>query len=500
MLRRFGRPTGSMGGLLLLGVGILTAIVAVSFLLASRTDGYTNSLVRNQQLYSVLPRATFMLQDMERGQRGYLLTNEDSYLQPYREGIGQLPAIREGLRQLRDSGIADRAKIGRLQELIDQKIDELRRSIELNQQGRRDEALAVVRTNAGKAVMEEARDILDDLLDNAVAQNAFTRQRISETANASVWATAGGAVLVIIVATLLIILVRRVARQQAAAREEIEALNAGLELRVEERTLALTRANEEVQRFAYIVSHDLRAPLVNIVGFSSELDSAVATLGRLLEALPEGAVPPPLLRDARMAVSEEIPEAVNFIRASTSKMDKLINAILHLSREGRRELFAERVDLGELVARSFASLQHQIDETGAHVDIQPGLPSIISDRLALEQIVGNLIDNALKYRAPNREPDLSVSWKRQGRQVMLTFADNGRGIAPQDYERVFELFRRAGRQDAPGEGIGLSTVRALARRLGGDITVTSVLGEGSKFLLTLPMVFTPDEQGKSTTR
>jgi signal transduction histidine kinase len=267
------------------------------------------------------------------------------------------------------------------------------------------------------------------------------------------------------------------------ARREVMALNETLEERVTDRTTALTRANDEIQRFAYIVSHDLRAPLVNIMGFTSELEVGTATLKSYFEA--EAPTEDQTL-EAKRAAEEDIPEAVHFIRASTTKMDGLIGAILKLSREGRRELQRERVDLQTLLVQASTSLQHQLDTAGAAIEIPDALPSVVGDRLALEQVFGNILENAVKYLSKDRTGRIEVSGEEGGGRVKIKISDNGRGIDEKDQERIFELFRRAGAQDRPGEGVGLAHVRALVRRMGGDVTVSSRLGEGSTFEVDLP--------------
>ena len=113
---------------------------------------------------------------------------------------------------------------------------------------------------------------------------------------------------------------------------------------------------------------------------------------------------------------------------------------------------------------------------------------MVSDRLALEQILSNLVENAVKYLQPGRPGRIMVTARADSGRVIIDVADNGRGIAPGDHERIFELFRRAGQQDQPGEGLGLAHVRALAYRLGGVITCISTLGAGATFRLSLPRV------------
>lgn len=258
-----------------------------------------------------------------------------------------------------------------------------------------------------------------------------------------------------------------------------------------QRSSDLAAANEEIQRVAYIISHDLRAPLVNIMGFTSELESLREPIARFYADvsanLPAGAT-----AKAQAAIEEDLPEAIGFIRTSAAKMDRLIGAILKLSREGRRVLVPEPVDVQAVVEATRATLDHQLDEAGAVLEIE-GLPALFTDRLAIEQIFGNLIENAIKYRDPERPARISVRGRDAGPCAEYVIEDNGRGIDPKDHERIFELFRRSGRQDRPGEGIGLANVRALVRRLGGSIRVSSELGRGSSFILTLPKVMRHEE-------
>jgi signal transduction histidine kinase len=117
------------------------------------------------------------------------------------------------------------------------------------------------------------------------------------------------------------------------------------------------------------------------------------------------------------------------------------------------------------------------------------IPQIVTDRVAIEQILSNLIENATKYLQPGRPGVITVSGEQRRDRVILSVADNGRGIDPRDHQRIFDLFRRSGQQDQPGEGIGLAHVRALAYRLGGMIDVESEPGRGSTFRLNLPKTY-----------
>jgi signal transduction histidine kinase len=288
------------------------------------------------------------------------------------------------------------------------------------------------------------------------------------------------------------------------ARQELSAVNATLENRVVDRTAELRKthgalrdinenleqivaartadlqdANEEIQRFAYIVSHDLRAPLVNIMGFTSELESVREEL-LSAGALPHG-------DPGREPAVRDFDESLSFIRAATTKMDGLIGAILKISREGRRSFQPEPLDMNTLVKNLADAIRHQIDAAGASIEVDE-LPSLTADRLAVEQVFSNLLDNAVKYLDPGRPGQIRVSSRDMGSRIAYEVEDNGRGIAEPDHVRVFQLFRRAGIQDRPGEGIGLAHVSALVRSLGGRIELNSTLGAGTTFRVILPKV------------
>ena len=247
----------------------------------------------------------------------------------------------------------------------------------------------------------------------------------------------------------------------------------GLEERVRERTADLGRANEEIQRFAYIVSHDLRAPLVNIMGFTSELEGSLAAIAELIERSRRRGAERAVAQDARAAAPRGPARGDRLHPLLDPKMDGLINAILKLSREGRRVLMPEPIDLKALLKAAAANVQHQLDRGRRRVvDRRPSVPPLVADRLALEQIFGNLLDNAVKYLRRTAAADRRRARRRSAASASSSRSqDNGRGIAAQDHERVFELFRRSGAQDQPGEGIGLAHVRTMVRNLGGDITL-----------------------------
>lgn len=263
-----------------------------------------------------------------------------------------------------------------------------------------------------------------------------------------------------------------------------------LERKVEERTARLTEAYKELQNFAYIVSHDLRSPLVSIRGFVSELRF---DLEKVLDAVE--ILIPNLGEEQRKALEvslrDSIPEAMDFIDTSTTKMDRLIKGILKLARLGHRVFQYEDLDLKEMAEHQIKVLAYPIEKN--HIDIiSDALPVIHSDRLAMEQILSNLLSNAVKYLATDRQGKIHILATEEGDKVHLQIKDNGRGIEVEDQEQIFDIFRRGRDIDIPGEGMGLTYVKTLVQRLGGQIHCESKRGEGSCFTLVLPKSPSPE--------
>jgi signal transduction histidine kinase len=459
--------------LLVAGMISLLGIVGTSLWLVSKVQTYFAELIEVREVRSAAADLLSTLKDAETGQRGFVITGEASFRKPYDDALKAVSERQKALEENVARFPHYAAGMPDIKRLVSEKLVELAETVEAVAQGDAAEAIAQVKTDRGRIIMDELRAQLGGI-DTLWSAGALR------------WTTVIGAIAIIGVLGGAAVIVAQYTRDIVVARREVETLNTTLEKRVDERTEELIRANQEVQRFAYIVTHDLRAPLVNIMGFTSELQASLASIQNYVLADEK----PPSMDDileARRAASEDLPEAIGFIRSSTKKMDGLINAILKISRDGRRELKIERVDIKALVETGAAAVNHQISESDGEITIDEKLPTVISDRLSLEQVFGNLFDNAIKYQSPDRPLRISVTARNAGRAgFYIEFTDNGRGIAPEDHERVFELFRRSGTQDRPGEGIGLAHVRSLMRNLGGDIVVKSELGQGTTFVLRLP--------------
>lgn len=496
-LREFLRTSSLARSVVLLLTAALVLLLAVNvstFIMINRTAAFNAQVDQAWQARRVARSIILNIQSAETAQRGFLLTGQPGFLVTFEKNKAAMAGIFADFERRAAGDEVALASAEALTRITRDKFIEMSATLDLARQGRIGQAVSRVRTGQGQA-MTEALNAEMSRLDAHIGDLLEQRRDRSERgAFVTVAINAIAGVLILVLAGIIFMLVRRYLAEINAARAELDRVNAGLEETVKARTGALIRANEEVQRFAYIVSHDLRSPLVNVMGYTSELEQAGKTIDLQMSKV-ETVAPDILEKDALLAVREDIPEAVGFIRASTEKMDRLINAILKLSREGRRNLTPESLDMTAMVGRIADSIRHQTEEKGAQIVVET-LPAFENDRLSIEQVFGNLIDNAVKYLDASRPGHIVVSGQdKPGGWVEYAVTDNGRGIAPRDHERVFELFRRAGRQDTQGEGLGLAFVRNSVRRLGGEITLESTLGEGSTFRLKFPKRLILDEAG-----
>ena len=470
---------------MVLGFAALLAAAAAAAWVTGRSADHTYWVNHTYNVELSISRLQTLIEQSEASRRGYILTELPSYLATQHATAAKVAPAVDRLAALTQDNSRQRARIAQLRHLIDEIRAQQDRTLALVQEGKGGDAARSFTAETSARRMRDVRTLLAAMSADEInlLRTRDDAQRASVNTFYLVLAVAGA--LIVLVATVSTATILRYTRDLGTARDRLQLLNTDLEGAVAERTADLIRANEEIQRFAYIVSHDLRSPLVNVMGFTAELESATTALRAFLDAAEKDA-PGIVTDDARAAAREDLPEAIAFIRTSTQKMDRLINAILRLSREGRRVLSPEPVSIADIAATVRDSLKHIADERGAEIVIERPLPTLVGDRLAIEQILSNLVENAVKYSSPDRAGRIVIRGRSERDRRIVEVADNGRGIAESDHARIFDLFRRSGPQDQPGEGIGLAHVRALVYRLGGTIDVASTLGIGTIFTLSLP--------------
>ncbi|QAU50239.1 sensor histidine kinase [Bradyrhizobium guangzhouense] len=475
------------------GLVVLTAISAGSIYLVNKARDDNKWVVHTLEVENQLNALLLELRRAESGARGYLLTQGENFKADHEKAVAEIVPALDRITRLTGDNPAQRESIEKLSAAIETRLGQFSQEMEFVRQGQLDKSIALVReaaaANTTSAISREATAMMQE--EERLFRLRSVNSDRSQTLAASL--TGIGSGLVVVLALISIWLVRRSARSRDEAEARLRDANLNLEATVDERTADLREANDEIQRFAYIVSHDLRSPLVNIMGFTSELEELGKDIFRRIGGLagvPAGGPPVDAaeipLEGADKQMSADFSEALGFIKSSIARMDRLISAILNLTREGRREFQPERIDTRDFIETIVSSLAHQASEAQAEIHLEP-LPNIVSDRLALEQIFSNLIDNAIKYLKNGVPGEIRIRGRTKLGYAIFEISDNGRGIDPRDHQRIFDLFRRAGTQDKPGQGIGLAHVRALVRRLGGTMSVSSELNAGSTFTITLPI-------------
>ncbi len=235
--------------------------------------------------------------------------------------------------------------------------------------------------------------------------------------------------------------------------------------------ISLKRSNEDLERFAYVSSHDLQEPLRTIVTFS-----------QLLERRYKGQMGP------------EADEFIGFIVDAGKRMQALINDLLEFSRVATRGGPPAETESEAVLEHALAALASTIAESGAAISHGP-LPAVLADPTQLQQIFANLISNAIKFRREGVPPDIRISARWDDGMWEFAVADNGIGIEPQYQEKIFVIFQRLhGREKYPGTGIGLAIVKRIVERHGGRVWVESEPGKGSTFYFTLPAAREPAQE------
>jgi PAS domain S-box-containing protein len=566
---------------------VFSAVIALTIAFLSYTNAQQvaeagDQLRIAQEVRSLSADLLSNLKDAETGQRGFLVTGEDQYLEPYNQALSEVPRIVRRLEAVVAKWPDEAQGLGAIQPLISSKLSELQQTIALRRAHRDAEALAIVRRGRGKAIMDEIRQRLGAITEVAQGRS----NRLSEAAGQSTGrlrlASTGGSLILLGFLAVLAITVSRstTLREQlyvqARAREKLwattvssiadaviltdasgkitfinsvaqqlsgwdetealgrsvsdvlvlvneetrarvdnpveQALQTGVAVgltnhttligkkggeisiddsaapirdedgkivgavlifrditakrlsdrKVAETAVALRRANEELQQFAYMASHDLRSPLNSV---SSMAQILAQRLGNQL--------------------GKEGQELIDYITGGVARMNRLIDDILSFANasEVNREP-AYPVPVDQMLERALENLASEIRESGASIKSDP-LPWVLAHETPVLQMLQNLVGNALKYSSDD-PPQIFISSAEQGSECVISVRDNGIGIEHQYAEEIFQPFRRLHGQEYPGSGIGLASCKKIATAYGGRIWVESEPGKGSTFFFTLP--------------
>lgn len=447
------------------GFWVLPFIPVLLFFMALRT---TSSLiesaddVRHTNVVQLrLQELLATLNDVEVGQREFVLTGSDDNLKPYYENKKSIYKQLGTLEQLTSGNERQRRSIASLKDLVPQKFEEMDKTIDLRRTAGMEAASKIVINNRGEKAMDDIRTVIQNM---AHREQDLLQER-SLTQNKSFVKTIAILAFVLLLNIFFVgalwFLIRRESAEQKREEQKIRELNAELEKRVEQRTDALRRSNEDLQQFAFVASHDLQEPLRMVASYT-EL----------------------LRRRYENKLDAEADEYIHFAVDGVKRMSMLIRDLLEYSRAGQAsEESLQTVDSEKTLARVLETLSYGIQEAGAVVTHDP-LPEVRFDGLRLSQLFQNLIGNALKYRG-DKNPAIHISAKEEGTNIVFSVQDNGIGIDPKYAGQIFGIFKRLHGYEYEGTGIGLAMCKKIVERYGGKIWVDSQLGEGSTFSFTI---------------
>jgi signal transduction histidine kinase len=439
------------------------------------TNAY--SLAHSWQVVHQVERVLGSAVNAETGERGYLISGMDSYLEPYTTARQDLPGELARLQSLIADNPSQQERLRDLRATLDRRLSVLERAIDIRWRGGPDMSAALLTGGPGKVEMDHVRAVCDSM--------EVEEDRLLAIRRASTDSSTRRAQVAVVFASILdffLILFAfwqfarerglRVAAETAGERlvlaqketearaEEVRSLNATLEDRVRVRTAELERINRELEAFSYSVSHDLRAPLRTIDGFSLALEE-----------------------DYAATVGDTGRDYIGRVRGGVQRMGQLIDALLQLSRITRSEIVREDFSMSGLAESVASDLQEQKRQRNPSFDIEPGLNAYADPRLtriALE----NLMSNAVKFSSRVPHAEIHFGWDPE--QNAWYVRDNGAGFDMIYADKLFGAFNRLhGDKDFRGSGIGLATVARVVHGHHGRIWANSAVNQGATFWFTL---------------
>lgn len=460
---------------------------AVSAVLAYRSiDVITEnniSINNTLQTINLIKDLNRELAAAESSQRGYLLTEDPDYLQPYHQTLVVVDDLLNRLGESTTQLPQQKDRFELLYNYVRKKINEMQRIVALTNRDEIRAAIRQVKTDEGIELMRAISQLLGEMENEEFILLEKNKVVAAENKQFILIALLLANGIGLILSLGVFYTLYRNSNKVAELNSALALANAELEEKVGVRTQALLQYSEELQRsnreleeFAFVASHDLQEPLRKIRAFGDRLQQKFS--GQLGETGSDYVV--------RM-------------QAASERMSALIDDLLSFSRVTTKQRPFIKVDLNEVMHRVMDDLDYAIEETNAQLHIDP-LPTIDADASQIAQVFTNLIANSLKFHLLDARPIITVTSEcNVGSPIMddkrhwccLRFADQGIGFEAQYAERVFSLFQRLhGRDEYSGTGIGLALCRKIIERHGGTITAQSEPGEGAVFTIYIPMTQT----------
>ena len=462
---------------------LFTAIAVVAFntVLATnalnRLDESQRWVEHTWQVINQVERIMGSVKDAETGARGFLITEETAYLEPYTSGTNALPEELDAFGKLTSDNPQQVRMLSEMRSVIEERLGLLKQGVQLRQSGDMNSLQSLVVSGTGKVQMDRLRQVANamEAEEQRLLSLRITQERSdSRKARGTLFLASALDLLLIILMFRYVARERRlrlqteeVAANLATARveierkaEEVQQLNVSLEERVRQRTAELEATNRELEAFSYSVSHDLRAPLRTIDGFSLAL-----------------------AEDYTDAVDETGQDYIRRVRAGVQRMGQLIDALLQLSRITRAEITREAVDLTALALSVANNLGEEYPGRDLNITVDEGL-AVNADPKLLRVAIENLLNNAAKFTSKRKEPEVHFGWDAE--QKAFFVKDNGAGFDMYYASKLFNAFNRLhGDKDFKGSGIGLATVARVIHRHHGRIWTDAAVDRGATFFFTV---------------
>ena len=481
-----------------LAVGILLLTAAASFWSIRGLSVQTAKVEHTYQVLQEVESVTAMLNDAQAGTRGYLLTGDTVYLRPYSMATNQLPASLARLQALTSDNSSQQARLDSLRMLVEQEFRILRPLTEIQKSMGQSTMQTLLDTD--RQTLRQVRILYNRTKESEMALLAqrSALQDVFEKATPIVVLIS--AVLAVLITVWLVMKIMQELADNRRLQGELADINAEISRRISQiqqlaeqvvlgdytvkipdtaednigglatslnrmtQTLdasfsALEKRNQELDQFAYVASHDLKAPLRGVTTIVKWIEDELAA-----------------------ELSPQLHTYLDQMKGRLSRLEDLINGLLAYARVGRTAQPLEPVDVRELLSE----VQELVVPPNFTLHISPDLPTLTTNRLGLQQVFTNLLSNAVKYHQRGAG-HLAVTCQDIGRCYEFRVQDDGPGIAPEYHQKIFLLFQTLrDRHTAESTGIGLSIVQKIISEQQGTIRVESAVGQGAGFIFTWP--------------
>lgn len=390
--------------------------------------------------------------DLETGERGYVITGDSTYLEPYDKALQSIDKDLETLRLATNGFPGKRADVDELKALVNRKMDIVKSIVEARAGGF-EAARVIIAKGDGKGVMDQVRVLINKIkateVDTYHLETASSGIRLGSIQYVFTGALIAPAVIVIV----LFYSINANLTKREQARSELQKAHADV-----------TQLNHELESFTYSVSHDLRAPLRSVNGYAHIL-----------------------LEDYGHVIDDNGRRIIDVIARNGKRMGQLIDDLLDFSRLGRKELMHATVDMNEIVADVIEELR-ETDQYDSRVKIDVrNLPNATADNSMMRQVWYNLISNALKYSGKTENPAVEIGSFLKDQNVCYYVKDNGVGFNMAYADKLFGIFQRLHKHDEfEGTGVGLALIKRIIDRHNGSVWAVGELNNGATFYFTIP--------------